>query len=137
MLRPSAKTVILSARPSRSVSSSTRIESRPGRSAGAGYGYSVEPLTQSRPRASNAMFIGFWISGSAAKSWTRNPGGRWNDARSCSGVRASVGRIAAANGSSAARAVTGAISKAIASIDAGVILCRLMYQRSRRRASSS
>ena len=47
------------------------------------------------------MFIGFWISGSAAKSWTWKPGGRWNDARSCSGVSASVGRIAAANGSSA------------------------------------
>ena len=41
----------------------------------AAIGYSRECVTHSRPRASNARFIGLSMSGSAATSCTSNPGG--------------------------------------------------------------
>ena len=91
MLRPSAKSVAFDARPSGRNPSSTVRPSCGATSAAAANGYSTEWVTQSRPRASNAMFIGFWISGSLATSWISKPGGSLNFARSSAGERASVG----------------------------------------------
>src|SRR2546429_9043996 len=99
-LRPSAKVVTLRARPSGPKSERILTLSRPGMSL-AGYGYSTVLVTQSRPLASKAMLIGFWMSGSAATSWASNPGGRRKVARSAAGDWCSV---VATYGGSAARA---------------------------------
>ena len=73
MLRPSAKTVNLSALPSPSVSSRTLTRSRPG--PGRRRGYSRLSVIQIRPRSSKVMATGLTMSGSAATSSTRKPGG--------------------------------------------------------------
>src|SRR5262245_1849950 len=97
MLRPLANVSILRALPSGPKSERTLTESRPLPS-GAGNGYSMVEVTQSRPLASKAMLIGFWMSGSEATSWASNPGGRCNDLSSSAGGRNGV---AAMVGSSA------------------------------------
>lgn len=91
MLRPSAKSVAFVARPSAPKPSSTVSPSRGAASAAAAKGYSTEWVTQSRPRLSNARFIGFWISGSLATSWISKPGGSLNLARSSAGESGSAG----------------------------------------------
>jgi MoxR-like ATPase len=107
MFSSSAKVVVLSARPSPSVSSRMTMRSfesrvRPvfgsNRSSGTAKGYSTLLLTQSRPRASKAMLIGLLICGSLAKSWMVKPGGRWNVFASSSAVSASVGRTPSGEG---------------------------------------
>src|ERR1051326_1613141 len=107
MLRPSAKVVTLRARPSGPKSSKIMIRSRPGLSGGTGNGYSRLVVTQSRPVASKAMFMGLLMSGSAATHWISKPGGSWKDFCSWSGVSGSVGRTFSAKGSAAwSRAAT-------------------------------
>ena len=78
MFRPSAKVVILRARPSGPKSSRILTPSRGVVPSAAGNGYSSVSVTQSRPRSSKAMLSGLWISGSAATSSISNPSGRWN-----------------------------------------------------------
>ena len=102
MLRPSAKRVAERARPSGPKSPSTVSASRGVVSAAAANGYSTECVTQSRPRGSNAMFIGFWIVGSAATSWISKPGGRWNAARCSCGGSGSLSTTAGAAAAPAA-----------------------------------
>src|SRR4051812_50084527 len=75
MLSPSAKVVTLRARPSAPKSSSTLTVSRALRPGGAGYGYSMVSVTQSRPRSSKARFIGFWGSRSGGARSMSKPGG--------------------------------------------------------------
>ena len=101
MFNPSANVVTLSARPSPSVSSSTFTESRPLVPGLAGNGYSTVEVTHNRPRASNAIFIGLLICGSAANNSTRNPSGTENVFASAAGDSGFVVRTPAANGSSA------------------------------------
>ena len=106
MLRSSAKRTAFRARPSGPKSDSTVSPSRCGAPSFGANGYSIEWVTQSRPRASKARFIGFWISGSAATSSIANPSGSRNFFNSSSGDRASVGATGglagAGNGRSAA-----------------------------------
>ena len=92
MFRPSAKMRTFRARPSGPKSSRIFTASRGRVPSSAAKGYSTDSVTQSRPRASKAMFIGLWMSGSAATSWISKPGGRWNPFRSSSGVRGGATR---------------------------------------------
>ncbi len=50
-------------------------------------------VTHSRPFASNAIWMGFWMSGSLATSCTSNPAGTVNAFRSSAGDSASVGAM--------------------------------------------
>src|SRR5687768_7951352 len=102
MLRPSAKVVILRARPFSSKSSKTLIMSRAGLSSGAGKGYSRDMVTQRRPFESKAMFMGFWRSGSAATSSILNPGASLKDLACSAAGRGSVGRTPSEKGSTGA-----------------------------------
>src|SRR5213083_885772 len=73
MFSPSAKIVILSARPSASVSSRILTRSRP---APAGLrGYSMLSVIQIRPRSSKDIAMGLTMSGSLATSSTVKPSG--------------------------------------------------------------
>jgi hypothetical protein len=101
MFRPSTKVVTFRAFPFSSKSSKILIESRAGLSSGAGKGYSRELLTQSRPLASNAMFIGLLMSGSEATNSILKPGGNLNVFASSAGVSGSVVRTFSAKGSAA------------------------------------
>ena len=107
MLRSSAKRTAFRARPSGPKSERTVSPSRCGAPSFGAKGYSIECVTHSLPRASKAMFIGFWISGSAATNSISNPAGNRNVFNSSSGDRASVGATGglavAEKGSSAAR----------------------------------
>src|ERR1051326_3611286 len=87
---PSAKTVDLSALPSPSVSSRTSTLSS-GVSPGLIIGYIELLATQSRPWASQFIWIGLAICGSAAHRLTSNPSATLNDLRSISGSGGVVG----------------------------------------------
>ena len=99
MFSPSAKISTFRARPSGPKSEKMRTVSRPGDPTFTGKGYSRDSVIHSRPSASHCMFIGLRRSGSLATSWISKPGGRWNAARSCSGVSGSVERTSSAKGS--------------------------------------
>ena len=84
--------------------------SRPTLPPSTGNGYSTVSVTHSRPLASNAMFIGLAMSGSAATSWASNPGGSLNVACSCSGDSLSVGATTLGMTGGAAAAAAAATS---------------------------
>ena len=110
MLRSSAKRTAFRARPSGPKSERTVSPSRCGAPSCGANGYSTECVTHSRPRASKAMFIGFWMSGSAATSSIANPSGRRNFSRCPAGESASVGATGGLAGAESGRSVATAAS---------------------------
>src|ERR1043166_5866988 len=96
ILRPSMTVVILSNLPSPLVDSSTLTRSLPGPAAR--FGYSIDSVIQIRPRSSNVIDTGLTISGSAAPSSTRNPGGAFIFLIASCGVSAGPGGLSCACG---------------------------------------